>query len=125
MQRKRKSVIGVMLATAAAAVGLGIAAPSAQANSCPAGYLCAWTASGYTGTMGKVAGNNTNLLQYSVMANADSVYNNGTRCSVDVYAALNYQGASLFMDRGTGYTNLGTGPTLPWYHYLASDKWAC
>lgn len=73
--------------TTAAAGGLvGVAASPASASlaDCGSGYLCAYQATDYNTTPGRVSGNNTNLLQYPSFDNAVSIFNNGASCGVTI-----------------------------------------
>lgn len=117
-----------MLALTGAAVSLGlagaVAAPAspASAEACPSGSLCAYVQTNYQGDQQQVSGNNSNLLQYGNFDNAASVINKGTQCSVTLWNRTGYQGTSVNLPRGTGYTNLET-QNPPFYKNVASNRW--
>lgn len=110
------------IAVAASATVLGIAAPPASAgwSDCPAGALCAYLAPNGAGTPGKVFGDNANLLQYTKFDNAESLYNNGNNCNVEIYSGLNWSGYHFNLARGWAAPDLGG---TVWYHNVASNDW--
>lgn len=125
MKIRSKRAWGMALAAVVASTGLvGFTAGPASAawSDCPSGYLCAWTGTNATGTMGKVQYNNTNLLQYNAFNNARSVYNNGASCSVTIFTGVSYTGTSVNLPRKTGYANL-YNDNRPFYLNIASNRW--
>lgn len=93
----------------------GAVVPAAT-SSCPAGYLCFWVNAGYTGNMGKFAGNNPWWGQFSQAQCksgtwndcASSLYNHGNYDAVFVYQDINYGGGRACVARGTAWSNLTT-----------------
>ena len=125
MRIRSKRALGMALASVVATTGLvGFAAGPASAafSDCPQGYLCAWTGTNATGTMGKVAANNVDLLQYNAFNNARSVFNNGASCSVTIFTGTNYSGTSVNLPRQTGYADLYNN-NRPFYLNIASNRW--
>ncbi|MEV0369940.1 peptidase inhibitor family I36 protein [Streptomyces sp. NPDC050636] len=128
----------IALTTAAAAVTGGLAlAPSAGAATapthteqasvtvqgapanCPKGYLCVYPKANYKGTPKKVAQNNRNLKPYGGAFNYPlSAYNNGRQCKVTVYEKPNYKGGHATLNRGTGWTYIGSNLMT-----IYSNKW--
>jgi hypothetical protein len=111
-----------VLVSSLALLGVALAQGQAAAAPCPSGALCAYTSPNYVGTPGPVYGNNRNLLQYYRYDNAESVVNNGRRCSVRIYTGRNYSGPNVLIPRGYGYSNLYT-QNRPMYHNIASNLW--
>ena len=79
------------------------ATPQAAAASCPSTYACFWVNNYYGGTMGKVAGNNTNYMNLSNSSGCtkypgtwndciSSVANEGTSCTVYFWTDSGYSG---------------------------------
>ncbi|MFJ6610882.1 peptidase inhibitor family I36 protein [Streptomyces sp. NPDC091289] len=100
MRFTRIAVVASTLALAGG--GMVATAGSAQAarSDCPKTYLCSWAVPAFAGTPGKVAGNNTNLRQYTKFANSRSMYNNGSSCSVRVWSGTSQTGSSLVFKIG-------------------------
>ncbi|MEV0719583.1 peptidase inhibitor family I36 protein [Asanoa sp. NPDC050611] len=109
-------------AVAGGLVGVSASPASASLAECGSGYLCAFQATNYNATPGRVSGNNTNLLQYPSFDNAVSIFNNGASCGVTIWNGLNYTGTSVYLPRGTGYGNLNT-QNPPFYKNVASNRW--
>ncbi|WFE41114.1 peptidase inhibitor family I36 protein [Micromonospora sp. WMMD998] len=114
------AVAGALAATTA--VSLTATAAPASADACPSTKLCAYLSTNYGGVPGTVAGNNTNLLQYSKFDNAASVFNNGASCGVTIWNGTGYSGTSVYLPRGTGYSNLAS-QNPPFYLNVASNIW--
>jgi len=116
----RKQLTGLIAAAAmTGAVLVGSTAP-AQADVCPSGGFCAYSQYNYGGSPGVVYGNNTNLQQYTKFANAKSMSNSGTQCSVRAYSGRSYTGSSVLLQRGYGIGNLsGTA----YYNHVYSNRW--
>ncbi|MET7567380.1 peptidase inhibitor family I36 protein [Streptomyces sp. NPDC005492] len=81
------------------------AAPAAQTQYCPyqTGYACFWVDNYKGGTMGKVAGNNTNYMNLTNSSGCtkypgtwndciSSLENQGTQCTVYFWSAAGYTG---------------------------------
>ncbi|PCG84981.1 hypothetical protein CIB93_16685 [Streptomyces sp. WZ.A104] len=100
MRFTRIAVVASTLALAGG--GMVATAGSAQAakSDCPKTYLCSWAVPSFVGTPGKVAGNNSNLRQYTKFANSRSMYNNGTSCSVRVWSGTYQTGSSVVFKIG-------------------------
>ena len=120
--RLKRLAIGVASATAVSAAVLGVTSVPASADPCPSTKLCAYLSTGYAGVPGTVAGDNTNLLQYTKLDNAASVFNNGTRCGVTIWNGLGRTGTSVYLPRGTGYADL-YAQNRPFYRNIASNVW--
>jgi hypothetical protein len=120
--RLKRLAIGTVSVLAATAATLTVTSVPASADPCPSTKLCAYLSSGYAGVPGVVAGNNTNLLQYTKFDNAASVFNNGTSCGVTIWNGLNHTGTSVYLPRGTGYANL-YDQNRPFYKNIASNVW--
>ncbi|MFI5843033.1 peptidase inhibitor family I36 protein [Catenuloplanes sp. NPDC051500] len=120
--RLKRLAIGAASVTAVTAATLGVTSVPASADSCPATKLCAYLDTDYRGVPGTVAGNNTNLLQYTKFDNAVSVFNNGTSCGVTIWNGLGRSGTSVYLPRGTGYANL-YNQNRPFYKNIASNTW--
>ncbi|MBB4789507.1 peptidase inhibitor family I36 protein [Streptomyces nodosus] len=110
-----------------AALGGAVVAPtaaSAAPSDCPSTYLCAYWLPSYTNASGhgvqKVREDNPDLTMYANFYNAQggSLYNNGGSCNVTVYGAKNYGAPAYNLNRGTGWTTIGSN--LP---HIESNKW--
>ncbi|MEZ7002100.1 peptidase inhibitor family I36 protein [Streptomyces sp. SCSIO 75703] len=95
-------IAAVASAVAFAGGGLLVTAGPAQAakSDCPKTYLCSWATTNFSGTPGKVQGDNSNLRQYAKFANSRSMYNNGTSCSVRVWSGTSFTGSSTVFKIG-------------------------
>ena len=94
-------------------VKIAPAAPAAPAG-CPSGDLCGWTKDNYTGSIGKLVGNNTTLPSIP-WHSVESIFNNGTACAggvtgnVWVYQGTNYNsngGHVAELHPGTGFNDM-------------------
>jgi hypothetical protein len=97
---------------------------SAAPSNCPAGALCGYTGANYTGSEGKLFGDNPDLnVSGDVWNNVDSIYNNGNSDNAVVYRDENYTGVHLAcLYRGTGFPNMQSRlPDL--YHHIWSNFW--
>lgn len=107
--------------------GLGVAATASPAQAsftdCPSGSLCAFTLTNYGGTPGKVSGDNKDLLQYTKFDYANSVYNNGKSCEVQIFTKKNYEGESTVLKRKGAIPNLDTFADGKFKDGIASNKW--
>ncbi|MEV7027615.1 peptidase inhibitor family I36 protein [Kitasatospora sp. NPDC093558] len=116
----RNKIMTGALALALGTLGVVGTAGAANADACPSTKLCAYAQTNYNGTPGQVQYNNDNLLQYYSFANAASVSNSGTQCSVTIYSGTGGTGSSVVIPRGYGIGDLsGTA----FYHSVASDYW--
>jgi hypothetical protein len=130
--------IAAVVAPLAIAGGAFMVAAPAQAAPCSnAGYLCFWVNSGYSGEMGKVAGNNTNYQNLPKNGGGtwndviSSAYNHGNVDNVAVYANAGYSGFSECLSIGANnsntqnFTNISTG-VFPWDNFndeVSSNAW--
>lgn len=98
----RKSLAAATATLVVAGSGLLSTAGTAQAakSDCPKGYLCAWDKPHFRGKPQRVAGNNANLRKFAKFATARSMFNNGTKCSVRVWAGRGMSGRSVVFKRG-------------------------
>lgn len=101
-------------------------AASAAPSSCPLGALCGYTGANYTGSEGKLFGDNPNLnVAGDVWNNVASIYNNGQSDNVVVYRGENYSsdgGHEACLYRQTGFPNMQSQlPGL--YHHIWSNFW--
>jgi hypothetical protein len=122
MPRKRAIAVGLAVIPLAAglAIGLSGAAGAAPAN-CQTGALCGFTGANFTGSFGNLHGNNTNLI-FSPWTSVDSVYNNGTLCSVKIFSQTNYTGTFVSIPIGYQYTDFASQAPV-FYHHLYSNDW--
>lgn len=109
--------------TASLARDTGTAATSAAAVLCHKGAMCTYTKPNFRGNPAEVYGNNANLFKLSPkFRHAESVSNNGRRCTVIIYSKTHYRGAHVRIKKHYVISNLhGT----PWYHSIGSNKWSC
>ena len=106
---------GATASTAVVTRSMAKFAPAAPAvpSGCPSGDLCGWTKDNYTGTIGKLVGNNTTLpsipwhrSQSSTMAPRCA---GGVTGNVWVYRGTNYNsdgGHVAELHPGTGFNNM-------------------
>lgn len=112
-----------LLAASAGLAGSAFAlAPTAEAApvGCYAGALCAYYSSSYQGSVQRVYQNNDDLTMYNnfYRIQGGSLYNNGTQCNVTVYPGKYGTGGGHPLNRGTGWTSIGSN--LP---YISSNYW--
>jgi hypothetical protein len=126
----RRKIAAGLAAAIVTTVGLTAVPSAAQAgwSDCPAGALCAYTATDGGGAPGKVTGDNADLLQYSKFNNAASLYNNGRNCNVAVYSKKNWTGTRKVLDRGDKQADLDSlwNKINGWsdlYKNVASNDW--
>ncbi|MER7196061.1 peptidase inhibitor family I36 protein [Streptomyces flaveolus] len=115
-----KKVAAVFASLALAGAGIAVTAPSANADACPSGAVCAYAAENWWGTGDKKYGNNENLTDFFNWTNAESIYNNGTSCNVYIYSGTNYGGVRYPLNRGTGWKSI-RGSSI--WHHAYSNKW--
>lgn len=101
-------------------VTLGAAPAHAAKSDCPSGALCVWTGTNFTGTMGKVFGDNNDLTMYYAFNNAKSVYNNGNSCDVTIYTGTNHSGYRITVYRGDAFS---MSSSSVFYNDIASNNW--
>jgi hypothetical protein len=116
--KRTRAVLSLVVGAGALATEAAVA-PTASADTCPAGALCAFTETNWGGTAAPVYQKNANLLQYYNYSHAASLYNNGQDCNVTVWYGTDYSDSSYNLNRGTGWRSLG--PNL--YHHVGSDQW--
>jgi hypothetical protein len=119
IRTKAAAAAGALL-LAGVGVGLGAAPAHAAKSDCPSGALCVWTGTNYSGTMGKVFGNNNDLTMYYAFNNAKSLYNNGNSCDVTIYTGTNRSGYRITVYRGDAY-NLSD--TSVFRNNISSNHW--
>lgn len=139
MKRKFAALVGAV-ALFAAAPTTATAATNGEAgatglSSCPSTYACFWVNTNYSGTMGKVAGNNPN---YTALSNSSgcpsgtwndcisSIANRGTQCTVYFYQNANYSKSARWhsLSRGDQVANFGTGYNDPGFNdVISSNRW--
>jgi len=113
----RTKIAAVLAGTAMAGLGMVATAPSASADNCPTSYLCAYLAPGFSGAPGKVAGDNSNLLQYYKFNNAESLWNAG-RCNVRIFSGTGPSGFSQVLASNWTFPNLAGSA---FYHNVAAN----
>lgn len=121
---------------AIAAGGLLAAAPAQAAPCAQTYYLCFWVDGGYSGEMGKVAGDNANFALIGKNGGGtwndviSSAYNDGMSDSVALYENASYVGFSECLTRYANnsdtqhFSNISTG-IYPWdtFNDVASSNW--
>jgi hypothetical protein len=139
IMRLRFAIIGAIMASAIAVLGMaapamasthhtpvagpvphGAAAPRVAGNGCPSGATCSYDQPNTTGTPGPVWGNNTNDRQYYLWANAVSIVNDGNSCTDWIYYNENYGNPNFALYLGWWVPNLSG--TWGWHH-LWSNHW--
>jgi hypothetical protein len=117
-----KRSVAALAVVAGLAVGTVALAPVAEAapSNCPSGALCAYFSTGYSGSVQKVYQDNKDLTMYYNFDHSlgGSLYNNGSVDNVRVYAGKDYSGANYELNRGTGWTSIGSN--LP---SIESNNW--
>jgi hypothetical protein len=129
------------LPATAAAAALASVAPATEpvtingAADCPSSYVCFWSDPQFKGRMGKLAGNNPT---WSVFPQPDcgrtrnwedcasSTFNNGNRCSVNLYKDPDYRGTYLWEQRGSLRYDLNHDKDqhgLSFNDTISSNKW--
>lgn len=108
---------------------MGLTAMPAQASlyGCPSGYGCLYSGTYFGGEMGKWAGNNGNLANFSASSCPygnwggcnTSLVNNGTTCNMTWYKGTGYTGAGYNANRGSVTKYFASY----WYHTFYSDLW--
>jgi|SRR5580700_7000668 hypothetical protein len=132
-----RRIAAVMAPLAIAAGGFMMAAPAQAAPCSNSGYLCFWVNSGYSGEMGKVAGDNSNFANLPKNGGGtwndviSSAYNHGNSDYVALYSNSGYSGFSECLSIGANnsstqnFTNISTG-TFPWDNFndvASSNDW--
>ncbi|WP_179382396.1 peptidase inhibitor family I36 protein [Streptomyces sp. SA15] len=142
MRRKLAALLGAAALLASAPVA-SAATPSAASGEvginalgdCPSTYACFWVHSGYRGTMGKVAGNNTNFMNLSNSSGCtaypgtwndcvSSIANRGTQCTVYFFTNAGYGGRWHSLSRGDEVADFATGYNDPAFNdAISSNRW--
>ncbi|MBD0710842.1 MULTISPECIES: peptidase inhibitor family I36 protein [unclassified Streptomyces] len=119
MFKRSLAALGTAAGLAVAALAIAPAAQAAPAG-CASGGLCAYYTSGYTGNVQTVFQDNADLTMYANFYNIQggSLYNNGQSCSVRVYTGKGGTGAGYALNRGTGWSTIGSN--LP---HISSNYW--
>ncbi|MEY9846715.1 peptidase inhibitor family I36 protein [Streptacidiphilus sp. MAP5-3] len=118
---RARALVATLGLLGAAGAGILAGAPAAMASdACPSGATCAYTAPNFTGDMGPIYGNNSNLTMYSTFQNVESISNNGTQCEDWVFQNVNLGGASFGIP--IGYVNSNLSGTVFWHH-IDSNQW--
>ena len=123
------SALGItfLATTGASAATVTTAAKATPApHGCPLTYVCGYTGPNYTGSMGKLQYDNSDLnVPGDIWNNVASIYNNGAHDNVIVYRGENYSsdgGHEACLYRQTGFPNMQSQlPGL--YHHIWSNFW--
>jgi hypothetical protein len=94
-----------------------------QATCGIAGFACFWVNINFTGTRGRVEGNNSNYLNLSNSSGCtrfpgtwndciSSIRNDGTQCTVWFWTNANYQGRAHSLARGDEVPNFASAPPV-------------
>ncbi|MEU2965913.1 MULTISPECIES: peptidase inhibitor family I36 protein [Streptomyces] len=118
-----KKVAAVFASLALAGTGVAITAPSATADPCPSGAVCAYASTNWQKPPDKKYRDNRNLTDYFNWTNAESIYNNGASCNVYVYSGTNYGGVRYPLNRGTGWRSIA-GSSI-WHHAYSIQWYGC
>ena len=117
----RKALVLLGTASVAGAIALVPTAAQAAPAGCQSGALCGFTGYYFSGSVGNLHGNNTNLL-YSPWTSVESVYNDGTMCSVNIYTGTSYSGSNVTIPIGYQYGDLQNDAPA-YYHHIQSNHW--
>nr|WP_240449144.1 peptidase inhibitor family I36 protein [Streptomyces harenosi] len=104
-------------------------------SDCPTSYACFWVHNNYGGTMGKVAGNNTNYMNLNNSSGCtaypgtwndciSSIANRGTQCTVYFFTNASYGGRWHSLSRGDEVADFATGYNDPAFNdAISSNRW--
>lgn len=119
---RARALVATLGLLGAAGAGILAGAPTAMAApaGCPSGATCAYTGTDFTGSVGPIYGNNSNLTVYSTFRNVESIYNNGTQCEDFMFYGTNLTGSSFGIP--IGYQNQNLAGSWAWHH-IDSNQW--
>ena len=122
MKLTKRSLVAGIATIALTTVGLAAPASPASAaiSDCPAGYVCLWATTNYSGQRWQGQSNNPTLPSW-IDQNADSLYNNGNTCEAVFWNGTNYTGTRRQFLRHVGYNLDSYGIQ----NQFRSQNWDC
>ncbi len=122
-----------VILTVVAMLGFGVttAGTASAASACPSGYSCAYENTGWHNGGGLWAAFEQAISRMSAFGmdnKASSVYNNGNSCNARFYQDSLYGGYSLFVPKGTGYSDLSKvkmSTLFTWNNRVSSGQFVC